>query len=86
LFTAICYRVGLAQWRLEIGDEIPIRERGHPRSLIDIMRDVHLAFEAAIQRDPANWFWVHNRWKTPGREPKAAQRPSPEITRVEDGG
>ena len=20
-------------------------------------------FEAAIRRDPANWFWVHNRWK-----------------------
>ena len=22
-----------------------------------------VASEAAIRRDPANWFWVHNRWK-----------------------
>ena len=29
------------------------------------MLDVNRAFEAAIRRDPANWFWVHNRWKTP---------------------
>jgi lauroyl/myristoyl acyltransferase len=24
---------------------------------------VNRAFESAIRRDPANWFWVHNRWK-----------------------
>ena len=29
----------------------------------DIMRDVNRAFEAAVRRDPANWFWVHRRWK-----------------------
>jgi lauroyl/myristoyl acyltransferase len=28
--------------------------------------NVNRAFEAAVQRDPATWFWVHNRWK-PGR-------------------
>jgi lauroyl/myristoyl acyltransferase len=27
------------------------------------MRDVNRAFEAAVRRDPANWFWVHRRWK-----------------------
>jgi hypothetical protein len=27
------------------------------------MLDVNRAFEAAVRRDPANWFWVHNRWK-----------------------
>jgi KDO2-lipid IV(A) lauroyltransferase len=64
LFTAICYRVGLAQWRVEVGDEIPVIEGGRRRSPTDIMRDVNAAFETAIRRDPANWFWVHNRWKT----------------------
>jgi lauroyl/myristoyl acyltransferase len=29
------------------------------------MRDVNSAFEKAVRRDPANWFWVHNRWKLP---------------------
>jgi lauroyl/myristoyl acyltransferase len=27
------------------------------------MRDVNHAFEIAVRRDPANWFWVHRRWK-----------------------
>ncbi len=70
LFTAICYRVALAQWRIEIGDEIPTREHGRARPTLAIMGDIHRAFEAAVRRDPANWFWVHNRWKTPGREPR----------------
>jgi len=27
------------------------------------MLEVNRAFEAAVRRDPANWFWVHRRWK-----------------------
>ena len=63
LFTPICYRVAPAKWRIEFGEEIPTHENGHPRSSADIMRDVNRAFEAAVRRDPANWFWVHRRWK-----------------------
>ena len=33
------------------------------RSSADIMRDVNRAFEIAVRRDPANWFWVHNAGK-----------------------
>jgi KDO2-lipid IV(A) lauroyltransferase len=70
LYTGICYRVGLAKWRIEAGAEIPVLENGQPRSTRAIMLEVNQAFEAAIRRDPANWFWVHNRWKPPppGRE------------------
>jgi lauroyl/myristoyl acyltransferase len=63
LHTAICFRVGLAEWHIEVGGEIPTRVNGQPRATADIMSDVNRAFEAAIRRDPANWFWVHNRWK-----------------------
>jgi KDO2-lipid IV(A) lauroyltransferase len=63
LHTAICYRTGLARWEIEAGDEIPARENGVPRSTEAIMRDVNRAFEIAVRRDPANWFWVHRRWK-----------------------
>ena len=63
LHTAICYRTALAQWEIEVGDEIPTRENGAPRSTAAIMLDVNRAFEAAVRRDPANWFWVHRRWK-----------------------
>lgn len=63
LYTGICYRVGLARWRIEAGAEIPSHENGRPRPKEAIMLDVNRAFEAAVRRDPANWFWVHNRWK-----------------------
>ncbi len=63
LHTAICYRISLAQWRIECGDEIPTRENGVARSTEAIMRDVNSALEKAVLRDPASWFWVHRRWK-----------------------
>ncbi len=63
LFTGFCFRVAPAQWRLELGEPIPTRANGHPRPSEDIMRDVNRAFEIAVRRDPANWFWVHRRWK-----------------------
>jgi lauroyl/myristoyl acyltransferase len=65
LYTCFCFRTGLAKWRVEVGDEIPVHENGRPRSSEAIMRDVNRAFEAAVRRAPANWFWVHNRWKMP---------------------
>ena len=74
LYTGICYRVGLAQWRIEAGEEIPVYENGEPRKTAAIMLDVNRAFEAAVRRDPANWFWVHNRWKPP---PPGRAAPAP---------
>jgi KDO2-lipid IV(A) lauroyltransferase len=65
LHTAFCYRTAPARWRVEVGEEIPTHENGRPRSVADIMLDVNRAFEVAVRRDPANWFWVHNRWKQP---------------------
>lgn len=63
LHVAVCYRTGLGRWRIVGGEEIPTLEAGQPRSASDIMRDVNRAFEEAVRKDPANWFWVHNRWK-----------------------
>lgn len=63
LYTGICYRVGLARWRIEAGAQIPLYENERARPTPAIMLDVNRAFEVAVRRDPANWFWVHNRWK-----------------------
>jgi KDO2-lipid IV(A) lauroyltransferase len=63
IYPAVCYRVGLARWRIECGDQIRTHEEGQPRSVEAIMRDVNAALEQGVRRDPANWFWVHNRWK-----------------------
>lgn len=75
LQPVICYRVGLARWQLEFGPEIPTRADGAARTTEAIMRDVNAALEVAVRRDPANWFWVHNRWKAP-----------PAKEKLEDGG
>jgi KDO2-lipid IV(A) lauroyltransferase len=72
LLTAICFRVAPGRWRIEIGDAIPTRLNGHARSVAAITADINRAFEAAIRRDPANWFWVHNRWKPPRAARRAA--------------
>jgi KDO2-lipid IV(A) lauroyltransferase len=65
LHTGICYRLEPGRWQIEAGEEIPTRENGRPRQVEAITLDINRAFEAAIRRDPANWFWVHNRWKPP---------------------
>jgi len=82
LHTGICYRTGLAQWRIEAGPEIPTHENGAPRSSEAIMRDVNHAFEEAVRRDPANWFWVHNRWKP--AQPVRRPMNKPHLADVQD--
>ncbi len=72
LHTAICYRVAPGRWKIEIEPEIPTRENGQPREVEAITEDVQRRFENAIRRDPANWFWVHNRWKHLGKERRRA--------------
>jgi len=83
LYTGICFRTGLAQWRIEAGSQIPTHEGGKPRTVEAIMLDVNRALEAAVRRDPANWFWVHNRWKPakPGKtKPPVVSEPEAGVS------
>ncbi|MEZ5276159.1 MAG: hypothetical protein R3F07_07260 [Opitutaceae bacterium] len=61
--VAVCYRTSLARWRIEISDAIPLLENGGIRTAEAITADMNRIFEEAVRRDPANWFWVHNRWR-----------------------
>ncbi len=67
LHVAICYRTALARWHIEISPAIPTHAAGRPRPVEAILCDLNAAYEVAIRRDPANWFWVHRRWKRRGR-------------------
>lgn len=75
LHVAICYRVGLAKWRIENSTEIVTVVNGRRRSVEDVTRDITQAYEAAVRRDPANWFWVHKRWKPPENRPLRQPKP-----------
>ena len=70
LFPAFCFRAGLGKWRIEVGDPIPLRENGRLRTVEAVTADINRAFEEAVRRDPANWFWVHRRWRRPPRNAK----------------
>jgi lauroyl/myristoyl acyltransferase len=83
LQTAICYRTAPGRWRIEVGDEIPTVENGEPRTVEAIMLDVNRAFEVAVRRDPANWFWVHKRWK-PRKQGGMAGPPTSDTVAMAD--
>ncbi|HEU4679253.1 MAG TPA: lipopolysaccharide heptosyltransferase II [Terrimicrobiaceae bacterium] len=58
---AAIYTSGFARWRVVFEEEIPY-DRRNPEQLT---ADIDAALERQIRRSPADWFWVHNRWKTP---------------------
>ena len=79
LHVAICYRTALARWHIEVSEAIPTHGAAGPRDVAAITLDMNRAYEEAIRRDPANWFWVHRRWKRPGRKPAHADTSSPDA-------
>lgn len=52
---------GRARWRLVV--DAPIEPQGH--SLATLTVAMNCAIERQVERHPEDWFWVHNRWKTP---------------------
>lgn len=66
LWVTIVHREALARWVVEVTGPIQtVGIDGLPRSPESIMREANTHLEAAVRRDPANWFWVHRRWKPP---------------------
>jgi heptosyltransferase II len=61
LLPVAIFTAGPARWRLEVGDFIP--QEG--ASTEELMHRVNRALESLIIRRPSDWFWVHQRWKTP---------------------
>lgn len=69
VFPAICYRKELGKWIIEVEDPIHVVDNSGNRSIEEILNDINHVFERAILRDPANWFWVHRRWKQVNKAP-----------------
>jgi lipopolysaccharide heptosyltransferase II len=61
LVAVAIYTSGRARWRLVVSDPLP-RDSSDPDRLT---AEINLALEEEIRVSPADWFWVHARWKTP---------------------
>lgn len=61
LVSVAIHTTGIARWRCVI--EPPEPSAG--RSVEDITLGLNRVLEKQIAGSPPDWFWVHNRWKTP---------------------
>ncbi len=68
------YTAGTARWRVSVG---PVIEPQKNQSIGDLTSRVNGIVEEQIRSAPADWFWVHDRWKTP--------RPNFLLTRYKRG-
>ena len=63
LVAVAVYTTGIARWRMVFSDPLP--RHSDPNLLT---AEINLALEKEIRVSPADWFWVHARWKTPRPE------------------
>ncbi|MEP6936972.1 MAG: lipopolysaccharide heptosyltransferase II [Chthoniobacterales bacterium] len=61
LITAAVYTAGVARWRVVFSDPINLNADSVPA----LTARVNELIAAQIREAPEDWFWVHNRWKTP---------------------
>jgi heptosyltransferase-2 len=60
------FTVGTARWRVVISEPIPTTVPWGARLEVgNLTADINQVLEKQIDAGPADWFWVHNRWKTP---------------------
>lgn len=62
LVSVAIHTTGTARWRCVI--EPPVESEG--KSVEDLTAGLNRTLEREISASPPDWFWVHNRWKTPG--------------------
>lgn len=61
LVPAAVYTDGVARWRCVISKGMRAEGQSVEAATVNINR----LLEQQIRRQPEDWFWVHNRWKTP---------------------
>jgi heptosyltransferase-2 len=62
LLPMAVYTVGRGRWKMVLAP--PVETEG-ARSAEALTAEINRAVEAQIRVQPADWFWVHNRWKLP---------------------
>jgi lipopolysaccharide heptosyltransferase II len=62
LVPVAIYTKGVARWRMAVSPPLETAPGATPEQ---ITAQINQALEAQIRVSPQDWFWVHNRWKTP---------------------
>jgi heptosyltransferase II len=52
---------GFAKWHVQVGETLQTEGLG----IDEVTARINRALEDQIRSTPRDWFWVHNRWKTP---------------------
>lgn len=69
------FREGPGRHRVEVEEPIPLSRTGDLRQdLLENTARFTRAIEAFVRQSPAEWFWVHRRWKTQPRPGSGSQR------------
>src|SRR5213594_1594472 len=63
LIAAGVYTTGLARWRVVFTERFDPPKAG--ASVATLTAEINQIIEQQIRVAPEDWFWVHNRWKTP---------------------
>lgn len=61
LISVAIHTTGAARWRCRIEPAVDPGERG----VDELTWELNKTLESQIAGSPADWFWLHNRWKTP---------------------
>lgn len=61
LVSVAIHTTGTARWRCQIEPPVEPGEQGVP----ELTWQLNRTLEKQIEGSPADWFWLHNRWKTP---------------------
>lgn len=62
IISVAIHTTGAARWRCVI--EPPLEPDGKP--VEELTLEINRTLEREIAASPPDWFWVHDRWKTPG--------------------
>src|SRR5438552_5234013 len=61
VIAAAVYTTGPARWRMGVVERLDEPDA----SIADLTSKINKVIEQQIRVAPEDWFWVHNRWKTP---------------------
>lgn len=65
LLPIIIQNDGIGYWKLKVLPAVTGQNDENTETIEQVTANLNRVVESVIKEKPADWFWVHNRWKTP---------------------